>query len=80
MKHKRNLGILFLISVVLSLLGFFSDSDLVVSSMVTKVIEIALIAIVIFIVLAILYFIMSFMLKTSTRVLTKNKKKRESQN
>ena len=75
MKHKRNLGILFLISVVLSLLGFFSDSDLVVSSMVTKVIEIALIAIVIFIVLAILYFIMSFMLKTSTRVLTKNKKK-----
>lgn len=75
MKHKRNLGILFLISVVLSLLGFFSDSDLVVSSMVTKVIEIALIAIVIFIVLAILYFIMSFMLKTSTRVLAKNKKK-----
>ena len=75
MKHKRNLAILFLISVVLSLLGFFSDSDLVVSSMVTKVLEIVLIAIVIFIVLAILYLIMSFMLKTSTRVLTKNKKK-----
>lgn len=55
MKHKRNLFIIFCISVVVSVLNFFIAHDIIVSSSLAKVFEILFTTIVVFVLLVVLY-------------------------
>lgn len=58
MKRSKIIFLLFLISLSMSLLGIFSDQDVVVSSTFTKVMEVSFVTLLIFIVLLILYFVL----------------------
>lgn len=58
MKRSKIIFLLFLISLSMSLLGIFSDQDVVVSSTFTKVMEVTFVTLIIFIVLLILYYVL----------------------
>lgn len=57
MKRKKILFLLFLIAFSMSLLGIYSDQDVVVSSTFTKIMEVGIMTIIVYIFLLILYFI-----------------------
>lgn len=75
MKRSKIIFLLFLISLSMSLLGIFSDQDVVVSSTFTKVMEVSFVTLIIFIFLLILYYVLR---KTFSQVkklkLNQNKK------
>lgn len=58
MKRSKIIFLLFLISLSMSLLGIFSDQDVVVSSTFTKVMEVSFVTLIIFIFLLILYYVL----------------------
>lgn len=58
MKRSKIMFLLFLIAFSMSLLGVFADQDVVISSTFTKVMEVSMLTIIIFIVLLVLYFIL----------------------
>lgn len=75
MKRTKIVFLLFLIALTMSLLGIFSDQDVIVSSTFTKIMEVIMMTIIIFIILMVLYFIFA---KTFSKVkkgnLDQNKK------
>ena len=58
MKRTKIVFLLFLIAFTMSLMGIFSDQDVIVSSTFTKIMEVMVMTIIIFIVLLVLYFIL----------------------
>ncbi|MFC6098277.1 hypothetical protein ACFPVY_16620 [Flavobacterium qiangtangense] len=58
MKRSKIIFLLFLIAFSMSLLGIFSDQDVIVSSTFTKVMEVSIMTLIIFIILLVLYYIL----------------------
>ena len=65
MKRSKIIFLLFLIALSMSLLGIFSDQDVIVSSTFTKIMEVSLMTLILFIILLVLYWIFA---KTFSRV------------
>lgn len=57
MKRKKILFLLFLIALSMALLGIYSDQDVVVSSTFTKIMEVGIVTVIIYIFLLILFYI-----------------------
>lgn len=73
MKRSKILFLLFLIALSLSLLGIFADQDVIVSSTFTKIMEVAMMTLLLFVILVVFYWIFA---KTLSRV----KKMKTNQN
>lgn len=73
MKRSKILFLLFLIALSLSLLGIFADQDVIVSSTFTKIMEVAIMTLLLFVILVVFYWIFA---KTLSRV----KKMKTNQN
>lgn len=65
MKKTKIVFLLFLIALSMSLLGIFSDQDVIVSSTFTKIMEVLIMTFIIFIILLVLYMVFA---KTFSRV------------
>ncbi|WP_306353974.1 hypothetical protein [Flavobacterium sp. '19STA2R22 D10 B1'] len=78
MKHKRNLFIILLLSIVLSVIVFFLSSDLIVSSTSAKIFEILFTVVIWFIILTILYIIKNILHITFKKATTKMSQKKPS--
>ena len=57
MKRRKILFLLFLVAFAMSLLGIYSDQDVVVSSTFTKLMEVGILTIVIYVFLLVLYYV-----------------------
>lgn len=57
MKRRKIFFLLFLIALAMSLLGIYSDQDVVVSSTFTKLMEVGIMTLIIYIILLVLYYV-----------------------
>jgi len=58
MKRGKIIFLLFLVAFAMSLLGIYSDQDVIVSSTFTKIMEVSIMTLILFVILLILYYIL----------------------
>lgn len=58
MKRGKIIFLLFLVAFAMSLLGIYSDQDVIISSTFTKIMEVSIMTLILFVILLILYYIL----------------------
>ncbi|MEJ6736947.1 MAG: hypothetical protein QNK84_07905 [Flavobacteriales bacterium] len=60
MNYRKNIVIILALSIIISLIGFFIDTDVRETSLSVNVLEISMMSIIIAVILSIIYFPISF--------------------
>jgi len=75
MKRGKIIFLLFLSAFALSLLGVYSDQDVVVSSTFTKLMEVGFMTAIIFVILLLLYFVLRKTFSQASKLRSNSNKK-----